>query len=431
MSHVRSCLCAIVLCLVVTPAAFAQFPYEGVVTLDSGSLYVRSGPSENHYRTGVLKRDDRVTVVGEKPGGWLAIKPPEGSFNWVAGDHAKELSATEIELTGDNVLVRIGTPVDPRQRDSWQLKLNRGARLQYLERTTSGQGQLTKVWYKVVPPAGDVRYVNGQFVHPADGRRPTTRSDSRPDKTATPMNKPRPTRAVDEESDAAPIGRRPPGDAEGDSVEPQSSKRVPADNSPRSRLERAQTAYRDMQKKPLIDRDINGVRTMFEQAAKSAKDEREHAIIAQRLEDLETQGERKTKLEELDRLVRKSKQRDDAILSVNRKKPEPPREAEDSEDPPASAESSAPAPSAGAQDPLPFDGSGILRRSSVTIDGKPAYVLASPYGGIRYYVTPAPGLDLKKFLDQTVAVRGPVNFRTEIRAQHITVRDVTPVDVKR
>jgi hypothetical protein len=70
-----------------------------------------------------------------------------------------------------------------------------------------------------------------------------------------------------------------------------------------------------------------------------------------------------------------------------------------------------------------------LRRSTAIIDGKPAYVLLSPQGGIRYYVSPSPGIDLNRYLDKVVAVRGPSSYRMEVRAQHITVRDLTVIEV--
>jgi hypothetical protein len=417
----------------VASVAQAQYPYEGIVTVESGSLHVRSGASENHYRTGVLKRDDRVTVVGEKDG-WLAIKPPDGSFSWISGECVREVGNSEIEVTKDNVLVRIGTPIDPRQRDSWQLKVNRGTRFQMIERSTSGQGQLTHVWYKIPPPTGEVRYVKAQFVRPADGHRPT----ARPEPAMTP---PRPPRATMDDTDPTEVSKhageadeprvlapRRPSVADGDAEADDHVQRrlAPANqfpNAPRGRLDRAQAAYREMMKKPLIDRNIESVRTLFEQAAKSAQTDTDHVIIAQKLEDLESQAERQGRLAELDRLLRKAKQRDESLLSMSKRRPTADAESTD--------ETETAPPAAAAPPPSRFDGSGVLRKSSVMIDGKPAYVLASPYGGIRCYVTPAPGVDLRKYLDQIVAVRGPVNYREEVRHHHILVRDITPVEVKR
>jgi uncharacterized protein YraI len=380
--------------------AFAQFPYEGVTT---AKVKVRSGPTENHYATGILDRDTPVTVVRDEPSGWLAVEPPEGSFCWISGEYIREISSTEGELTGDNVLVRIGTPVDERQRESWQKKLKRGDRVHILDKKTSGQGPLTKISYKILPPPGEVRYVSAQFVQPISGRRATQRSASagptpKPREPANDGDVPPPSRKV------TPPARRPAEpDAEPDVESPSHSTK---DNSPAGVLDRANAAYKEMMKQKIADRDVDRVLSLYEQAAEWAKSDADRALIAQRIEELEELQDRKAKFAEFDRLYRKSKERDKALLEIPRKKevasePSPPR----------------------------YDASGILRRSTAIIDGKPAYVLVSPQGGIRYYVTPSPGVDFKKHLDQLVAVRGPASYRTEVRAHHITVRDITTLDL--
>jgi hypothetical protein len=194
-------------------------------------------------------------------------------------------------------------------------------------------------------------------------------------------------------------------DAEPDDEMPSRSTK---DNSPTGLLDRANAAYKEMMKQKIVDRDVDRVLALYEHAAESAKNDTDRALIAQRIEQLEEQQDRRAKYAEFDRLYRKSKERDKALLEIPRKKED------------------APEPS-----PPRYDASGILRRSTAIVDGKPAYVLVSPQGGIRYYVTPSPGVDLKKHLDQLVAVRGPASYRTEVRAHHITVRDITSLDLER
>jgi hypothetical protein len=67
----------------------------------------------------------------------------------------------------------------------------------------------------------------------------------------------------------------------------------------------------------------------------------------------------------------------------------------------------------------------------MVLDGKPAFVLVGPQGGIRYYVTPSAGVDFSKYVDQLVAVKGPVTYRVEVRAQHIVVRDIVTIEIGR
>src|SRR5262245_13237643 len=101
-------------CLVVVSfatAGQAQFPFEGTVQVQR-SLSVRSGPSENYYRTSLLRPGDRVTVMGEAPDGWVAIQPPADSFSWISGQHVREITPTEAEVVGDRVNVRVGTLIN-------------------------------------------------------------------------------------------------------------------------------------------------------------------------------------------------------------------------------------------------------------------------------------------------------------------------------
>src|SRR5262249_35847928 len=130
-------------------------------------------------------------------------------------------------------------------------------------------------------------------------------------------------------------------------------------------------------------------------------------LIARRLDEIQEQEERKSAADDFEQIIQRSKQRDQVLLSTTRK-----QEQERPSETPR------------------YDGSGVLRRSSVTLDGKPAYILASPQGGIRYYITSAPGVDLQKYLNQIVAVRGPITYRMEVRAQYIVVRDLTPIDMR-
>lgn len=380
--------------------ALAQFPYEGVTTT---KVRVRSGPTEAHYATDILKPDTPVTVVRDELGGWLAIEPPEGSFSWIcAGDgdkvYVREINSTEGELVANNVQVRIGTIQDERLRECSQISLKRGDRIHILNKKTSGQGPLTKIWYKILPPPGEVRYVSGQYVQPISGRRATQRSAS-----AGPTPKPRETSTEGGVPPSSQKRAETKPDAELDDAMPSRSTK---DNSPGGVLDRANAAYKEMMKQKIADRDVDRVLALYEQAAEWAKTDTDRALIAQRIEELEEQQERKATFAEFDRLYRKSKERDKALLEIPRKKEDAPEPA-----------------------PPRYDASGILRRSTAIIDGKPAYVLVSPQGGIRYYVTPSPGVDLKKHLDQVVAVRGPASYRTEVRAHHITIRDITTLDL--
>jgi hypothetical protein len=409
MFRLRPLLIAVSLACTSAPGIlFAQVPYKAVTTT---RVKVRSGPGEAYYATGILEADSQVTVVRDEKDGWLPIEPPEGSFSWVDGAFIRELSSTEGEVTAkDNLLVRIGTPFDPRKRDAYEKKLKQGDRVKILEKSTSGEGPLTKISYKIVPPPGDVRYVNAQFVKPVSGRRPAPRPPGGSSGSAPATSAPRDLSTEEKVPSPKPVPAESPDESpEEDEATPHTGSR-----GPQSTLERANAAYLEMMRRPLAERNIAAVRALYEQATQSAQTSAEHEFIAERLDSLQSQEERKAKFVEFDRALRRAKQRDEALLSIPRK-----NSKEDDADSAESKTGASPR----------YDASGTLRRSTAIIDGRPAYVLLSPQGGIRYYVTPSPGIDLNKYLDKIVAVRGPSSYRVEVRAQHITVRDVTVIEL--
>src|SRR5579859_2126999 len=77
-------LAAFVAALPAAPYASAQVGRD-IRYVNLPEAEVRSGPSTEpaFYPTNRLHRGDPVEVVGEVPGGWLKIRPPEGSFSFV------------------------------------------------------------------------------------------------------------------------------------------------------------------------------------------------------------------------------------------------------------------------------------------------------------------------------------------------------------
>ncbi len=93
----RLCAAAILLTVVQAMPSVAEevtFPYRAYVT--SNDVYVRSGPGKNYYPTNKLAVGTAVEVYRHDPGGWYAVRPPEGSFAWVSGRY--------LQPTGDEGL---------------------------------------------------------------------------------------------------------------------------------------------------------------------------------------------------------------------------------------------------------------------------------------------------------------------------------------
>ncbi len=73
-------------------------PYETTITVPE--VEVRAGPSPQFYATMKLRQGERVQVVEQRDGGWLAVEPPPGSFNWINERFIER--ATPNEQHGDS-----------------------------------------------------------------------------------------------------------------------------------------------------------------------------------------------------------------------------------------------------------------------------------------------------------------------------------------
>lgn len=142
-------------------------PYESTVTV--AEIEVRSGPSSDpkFYPTSRLRQGDRVQVLKEEEGGWLAIKPPNGSFSWI-NTRFIELSAqqTSAQVLGDDVVVRIGSElVNTEPTVEAKVKLKRGTQVVVLDTRkvyTSDGG-----WLPIAPTPEEVRYIPANAVKPS------------------------------------------------------------------------------------------------------------------------------------------------------------------------------------------------------------------------------------------------------------------------
>ena len=141
------------------------FPYVAYVVADD--VYVRSGPGRDYYPTQKLGKTDSVEVYRHDPGGWLAIRPPEGSFTWVSSRFVEPTEKGIGKVTEENTVARVGSQFSSI-RDVIQVRLEKGELVQILEAANNG-GQ---TWYKISPPSGEFRWISADYVDrrpPNDG----------------------------------------------------------------------------------------------------------------------------------------------------------------------------------------------------------------------------------------------------------------------
>lgn len=144
-----------------THATAEEFPYTAEVT--AGSAALRSGPGEHYYPTDQLNRGELVEVYRHDPGGWYAVRPPQGSFSWLRASDVELVDEDLAEIKNERTPARVGSQLD-NTRDVIQVYLNPGEQVRVLGVKRFGSGPEAETWYQIAPPAGEFRWVHGRFV---------------------------------------------------------------------------------------------------------------------------------------------------------------------------------------------------------------------------------------------------------------------------
>ena len=77
-----------------------------------------------------------------------------------------------------------------------------------------------------------------------------------------------------------------------------------------------------------------------------------------------------------------------------------------------------------------FDGVGQLQQVFSPKVGAPRFALVDEAGNVRYYVTPAPGVNLQNYVGRQVGITGTRGYMPEQRAQHITARHISSLETR-
>ena len=187
-----------------------QFPYTAYANSDD--VYIRSGPGKNYYPTEKLSRGEAVEIYRHDPGGWYAIRPPQGSFSWVPARLLQPTAGHLATASGDRVVSRVGSRFSD-VRDVIQVRLDRGEEVEIIEIKTLTTGGQSEQWCKIAPPAGEFRWVFGKFVDdvaPAPDHRVADESDRAPppresNHAVRTVSAERPQRYYSEDIDPSPV----------------------------------------------------------------------------------------------------------------------------------------------------------------------------------------------------------------------------------
>jgi uncharacterized protein YraI len=396
----------------------ATFPYKAAVTADD--VYVRSGPGENYYPTEKLKTGDQVEVYRHDPGGWCAIRPVPGSFSWVSGRHLQLGSGRVATVTEDRVAARVGSRFSDI-REVIQVRLHRGERVEVLDAKRNGPATTSAVntWYKIAPPAGEFRWVSAKYLDanfPVEGVRRTPGGDQATAASGAPT------------TGGPATGNAETGHPKGDSPIfaerklGQSSASAPTVvlEPPAASLPRTLSAEQFQAAVNEIDLDLSAMvveeptvwqfgelrqrsQSLLNQAETAVERGRARLLVSKiaRFDDIKQRYDHVA-------AMRSESQRTDHQLAQLSPRPQGVSSQYDSD--------------------ARYDGVGKLSRVNSPSDGAPQYALLDDSGRVRYYVTPAPGVNLRYYLGRQVGINGTRGYVPEQQTSHLMAQHVSVLD---
>ncbi len=347
----------------------AEFPY--VAYVNTADVYIRSGPGRDYYPTDKLQKGEKVEVYRHDPGGWYAIRPPRRSYSWVASRHLDAVNANLAVVNSPRTVARVGSAFSD-VRDIIQVRLDQGEKVELIEPKSDSP------WCKVAPPAGEFRWVFSKYVDRDEtlaGR--GGGNDEEPD-------------------DGAPAVRR--------TSDTRSTPRsMASDTTVHAKLQRL-----DWELSRMVAEDIS-VWSLAD-LQQQAEDALKHA------EGSTERGQARLLLTKIARFEDIKNRHDSVRQGV----------ALDRRAAPGAAATALQRPT-----DTRFDGTGRLAPVVSQKSGAPQYALVDGTNSVLSFVTPAPGVNLRPYVDKMVGVNGQRGYLTDLQRQHISVQRVTVLDVER
>jgi hypothetical protein len=338
-----------------------------------------------------------VEVYRQDPGGWYAIRPPQGSFSWVPADTLKPIGEHLAVVEKDHAVCYVGTRFS-NAHDVHQVRLDKGEKVEIVDMKQIGDGPEAQSWCEIAPPSGEFRWVFNKYV---DREKPTgisrpTADDDHGSKQTDWMAK--------GDAGAKSQGSRGTGSASwqptgGIKANENKSVAVAADPF------QAELDAIDLQVSQMVADDPSAWEF-------TALRKRTEALLPNAGTALERGRVRLV----LNRIARFEdvKHRQDLIgdpgstmasaLASHRPSVLPP------------------------DDPYRFDGTGKLTPVVSQRPNAPRYALVDTSNQVISFVTPAPGVDLQPYVGKEVGVSGQRGFMPELQKPHVTAMRVNVLD---
>lgn len=440
-----------------------QFPYTGYI--NASDVYLRSGPGENYYPVSKLDRGQAVEIYRHDPGGWYAIRPTEKCFSWVSGDCIEPGEGNLAVVTKLRVVSRVGSQFSD-VRDVIQIRLDQGEVVEVIEAKRFNSGPAAQTWYKIVPPAGEFRWVSGKFVdrEPAetkpreanpDNNLLISRHSHRDDADQEANDDADEEELRDDDHPVRQAGHRESGRGEGakharyDRDEEADDDRDPLQASdddagsddrwtrrggvPIERSQNRKRANRADEEVELDDADLSikdvAADLDLELSAMVAEEPTawEFSALKRRAESALTRAETALDRGRIRRVLHKIENFADlqrryaTVMNVR-------SETDRANDKLARLDRSARSSLTSYRNGPRYDGVGRLTQVLSRDPGSPQFALLNESGQVVYYVSPSPGVNLRRYLNQDVGIHGTLGYLPEQRAQHVTAQRIVNID---
>jgi uncharacterized protein YgiM (DUF1202 family) len=136
-----------------------KFPYDAKLI---SAAQVRCGPGSEHYVTQTLPAGAEVEIHRQDPDGWLAIRPPAGSFSWVKAARLAAAGETLARVKQEETVAWVGTSEPGAAEHKWQVRLKRDEIVEVL-----GRRELRVLpeyppeeHCRIAPPSGEFRWIH-------------------------------------------------------------------------------------------------------------------------------------------------------------------------------------------------------------------------------------------------------------------------------
>lgn len=466
-------------------AQSGQFPYDAVILDDD--VYARSGPGRHYYPTSRFRKGDRINVLRHDPGGWFMIEPPLGSFAWVRTEFVKRNGDRGVIVSDAQIVAWVGTNFGDDHFVE-QRRLQRGEEVEILSEKTFKDKGGDVAYVKIKSPKGHYRWVPGSKVVTSEKQLAAAQARAKngdpfasrkagsgaasPEVAAVDLASAEPDDsaevAADRKSVPVPkdVGKQPaptPSELQDETSPSRSTARAKSEGSVASPFtavgeESAETKQsedrisvideqlREMLKRDTRDWDFTDVE---EELRELQRQQATADAAARRLGSLQKYKQIKADYDEFARIMDSTNRRDAELAAAQRgtmpnaapaigpSVPTNPRAGSGVRTPssgtaaaPAIRTRQSPAQSrSGEPTKGKLSGAGVIQRTNSKQPGAPKHVLVHPNGRMLAYLH-GDGVDLDKYLGESMGVEGNRSFRQELGADLVIVRAVQPVKLK-